>query len=161
MGKIRYKTNFINFPTAFELKVSLTDELSNETYLGLTDEDYNRNPYTRYSSSQKDQMDAKHSQISLMNSIQLSQNSNVSLVFYRNNFKRNWYKLSKVNGTSIGSLLSTGNSHKNYSFLSATEAADNTYQIKANNREYYSQGIQLASNIKSNFIFHHNLMMLV
>jgi len=158
MGKIRYKTNFINFPTAFELKVSLTDELSNETYLGLTDEDYNRNPYTRYSSSQKDQMDAKHSQISLMNSIQLSQNSNVSLVFYRNNFKRNWYKLSKVNGTSIGSLLSTGNSHKNYSFLSATEAADNTYQIKANNREYYSQGIQLASNIKSNFIFHHNLM---
>jgi len=158
MGKIRYKTNFINFPTAFELKVSLTDELSNETYLGLTDEDYNRNPYTRYLSSQKDQMDAKHSQISLMNSIQLSQNSNVSLVFYRNNFKRNWYKLSKVNGTSIGSLLSTGNSHKNYSFLSATEAADNTYQIKANNREYYSQGIQLASNIKSNFIFHHNLM---
>jgi len=158
MGKIRYKTNLINFPTAFELKVSLTDELSNETYLGLTDEDYNKNPYTRYSSSQKDQMDADHFQISLMNSIQLSENSNLSLVFYRNNFKRNWYKLSKVNGTSIGSLLSAGNTHKSYSFLSVTEAGDNTYQIKANNREYYSQGIQLASNIKSNFIFQHNLM---
>ena len=158
MGKIRYKTNLINFPTAFELKVSLTDELSNETYLGLTDEDYNKNPYTRYSSSQKDQMDADHFQISLMNSIQLSENSNLSLVFYRNNFKRNWYKLSKVNGTSIGSLLSAGNTHKSYSFLSVTEAGDNTYQIKANNREYYSQGIQLASNIKSNFVFQHNLM---
>ena len=158
MGKIRYKTDLINFPTAFELKVSLTDELSNETYLGLTDEDYNKNPYTRYSSSQKDQMDADHFQISLMNSIQLSQNSNLSLIFYRNNFKRNWYKLSKVNGTSIGSLLSEGNAHKNYSFLSVENSVDNTYQIKANNREYYSQGIQLASNIKSNFVFQHNLM---
>ena len=158
MGKIRYKTNLIDFPTAFELKLSLTDELSNETYLGLTNEDYNKNPYSRYSSSQKDQMDADHFQISIMNSIQLSQNSNLSLVLYRNNFKRNWYKLSKVNGTSIGSLLSTGNTHKNYSFLSVKETVDDTYQIKANNREYYSQGIQLASNIKSNFIFQHNLM---
>ena len=158
MVKIRYKTNLINFPTAFELKVSLTDELSNETYLGLTDEDYNKNPYSRYSSSQKDQMNADHFQVSLMNSIQLSQNSNLSLVFYRNNFKRNWYKLSKVNGTSIGSLLSGGNSHKNYSFLSVENSADNTYQIKANNREYYSQGMQLAANIKSNFVLRHNLM---
>lgn len=158
MGKMRYKTNLINFPSAFELKISLTDELSNETYLGLTNEDYIKNPYARYSSSQKDQMDAKHFQISLMNSIQFSQNSNLSFVLYRNNFKRNWYKLSKVNGTSIGSLLSAGNTHKNYSFLSVAETSDNTYQIKANNREYYSQGLQLASNIKSNFVFEHNLM---
>ena len=75
MGKMRYKTNLMNFPSAFELKISLTDELSNETYLGLTNEDYIKNPYTRYSSSQKDQMDAEHFQISLMNSIQFSQNS--------------------------------------------------------------------------------------
>ena len=159
MGKMRYKRNFIKFPTAIEFKISLTDELSNETYLGLTNQDYNKNPYSRYSSSQKDKMDADHFQISLTNSIQLSQNSNLSLIFYRNNFKRNWYKLSKVNGTSIGSLLSAGNDHKNYSFLSISDTKNDTYQIKANNREYYSQGIQLAANIKSNFILKHNLMM--
>ena len=46
MGKMRYKRNFIKFPTAIEFMFSLTDELSNETYLGLTNQDYNKNPYS-------------------------------------------------------------------------------------------------------------------
>mgnify|MGYP000188438302 FL=1 len=139
MGKLRYKSNLLNlFPNAIELKFSSTNELSDETYLGLTEQDYSINPYRRYSSSQNDQMKADHTQFSLTNSIQFNKNSNAALVIYRNDFKRNWYKLSKVNGTSIGSLLSVGNSHKNYSYLSSKETENDAYQIKANNRNYYS-----------------------
>lgn len=158
MGKLRYKSNLLNlFPNAIELKFSSTNELSDETYLGLTEQDYSINPYRRYSSSQNDQMKADHTQFSLTNSIQFNKNSNVALVIYRNDFKRNWYKLSKVNGTSIGSLLSVGNLHKNYSYLSSKETENDAYQIKANNRNYYSQGIQIVSNLKPN-ISSHNLM---
>ncbi|MBT4149251.1 MAG: TonB-dependent receptor [Candidatus Marinimicrobia bacterium] len=158
MGKLRYKSNLLNlFPNAIELKFSSTNELSDETYLGLTEQDYSINPYRRYSSSQNDQMKADHTQFSLTNSIQFNKNSNAALVIYRNDFKRNWYKLSKVNGTSIGSLLSVGNSHKNYSYLSSKETENDAYQIKANNRKYYSQGIQIVSNLKPN-ISSHNLM---
>ena len=158
MGKLRYKSNLLNlFPNAIELKFSSTNELSDETYLGLTEQDYSINPYRRYSSSQNDQMKADHTQFSLTNSIQFNKNSNAALVIYRNDFKRNWYKLSKVNGTSIGSLLSVGNLHKNYSYLSSKETENDAYQIKANNRKYYSQGIQIVSNLKPN-ISSHNLM---
>jgi Fe(3+) dicitrate transport protein len=158
MGKLRYKSNLLNlFPNAIELKFSSTNELSDETYLGLTEQDYSINPYRRYSSSQNDQMKADHTQFSLTNSIQFNKNSNAALVIYRNDFKRNWYKLSKVNGTSIGSLLSVGNLHKNYSYLSSKETENDAYQIKANNRNYYSQGIQIVSNLKPN-ISSHNLM---
>ena len=159
MAKVRYQSNLMKlFPNAIELKFSSTNELSDETYLGLTENDYSIDPYRRYSSSQNDQMKADHMQFSLTNSIQLNKNSNLALVIYRNNFKRNWYKLSKVNGASISSLLSEGNSHKSYSYLSAKDTEDDTYQIKANNRKYYSQGIQIVSNLKPNFLPNHNLM---
>ena len=159
MAKVRYQSNLMKlFPNAIELKFSSTNELSDETYLGLTENDYSIDPYRRYSSSQNDQMKADHMQFSLTNSIQLNKNSNLALVIYRNNFKRNWYKLSKVNGASISSLLSEGNSHKSYSYLSAKDTEDDTYEIKANNRKYYSQGIQIVSNLKPNFLPNHNLM---
>lgn len=160
MGKLRYNSKlFKQYPSAIELKVSSTNEISNETYLGLTQKDYEKNPYARYAASQKDQMNADHSQISLTGSLQISKNMNFSLISYRNDFSRNWYKLSKVNGKSIGSLLNEGNESSNYKYLSTFEAPDNTYDIKANNREYYSKGIQLVTNIKLDFLADHDILM--
>ena len=159
MGKFRYNSKlFKHYPSAVELKVSATNEISNETYLGLSQKDYDKNPYARYTASQKDQMNADHSQISLTGSLKISNNVNFSLIGYRNDFDRNWYKLSKINGTSIGSLLNDGNANSNYKFLSTFESPEDTYDIKANNREYYSKGIQLVSNIKLNFLAEHDIL---
>ncbi len=38
---------------SLEVKIGKTTEVSNETYLGLTDEDFAANPYIRYAATQK------------------------------------------------------------------------------------------------------------
>ena len=48
-----------------ELKLGYTEEGSDETYLGLTDEDFGRNPLARYPASGADLMEADHSQIQI------------------------------------------------------------------------------------------------
>ncbi|GIS70848.1 MAG: hypothetical protein CM1200mP10_04250 [Candidatus Neomarinimicrobiota bacterium] len=89
-----------------QLKLSSTDEISNETYLGLTRDDFDQNPYMRYRASQKDKMDADHEQFSLTAIKKPFENLDITSTLYDNHFHRNWYKLNKVNGHSIGSILS-------------------------------------------------------
>src|SRR5690606_18501941 len=55
------KASYVLDPTAdvlneLRIKLSYTDEVSNETYLGLTDADFRQDPYRRYAASALDQM---------------------------------------------------------------------------------------------------------
>jgi len=135
-----------------QLKLSSTDEISNETYLGLTRDDFDQNPFMRYRASQKDKMDADHEQISLTAILKPFENLDITSTLYDNNFHRNWYKLNKVNGHGIGSILSdnTG-TDSTYQLLSANNSIDDIYDIKANNRIYESSGLQAV--LRSNFKF--------
>lgn len=125
-----------------ELKLGYTDELSNETYLGLTDADFRADPFRRYAGSQKDQMDAEHKQIQLSHHIQPTQRVSIDTDLYYNTFHRNWYKLDKVDGASIADVLSDPATFANE--LAVLKGASGSLDVKANNREYYSQGIQSA-----------------
>ena len=135
-----------------QLKLSSTDEISNETYLGLTRDDFDQNPFMRYRASQKDKMDADHEQISLTAILKPFENLDITSTLYDNNFHRNWYKLNKVNGHGIGSILSddTG-TDSTYQLLSTNNSIDDIYDIKANNRIYESSGLQAV--LRSNFKF--------
>lgn len=156
LGKLRYSSKIYGkFFNASELKLSSTSEVSNETYLGLTQQDFEVNPYRRYNSSQKDKMIADHLQVTFSNSIRLNDNFNLSFISYNNIFNRNWYKLSKINEASIGSILNEGNDHKYYKFLTSIDTPENIYKIKANNRDYISNGIQFVANIKYNLFVNH------
>tara|TARA_A100001037_G_scaffold39280_2_gene30445 strand:+ start:1498 stop:3870 length:2373 start_codon:yes stop_codon:yes gene_type:complete len=135
-----------------ELKLSSTDEISNETYLGLTRDDFEENPYMRYRASQKDKMDADHQQVSLTAIFKPFDNLDITSTLYNNDFHRNWYKLNKVNGHGIASILSSNNSSDStYQLLSVNNSIDDIYDIKANNRIYKSRGIQTI--LRSNFKF--------
>ena len=135
-----------------QLKLSSTDEISNETYLGLTRDDFDQNPFMRYRASQKDKMDADHEQFSLTAIIKPSENLDITSTLYNNHFHRNWYKLNKVNGFSIGSILSNNaGADSTYQLLSANNSIDDIYDIKANNRIYESSGLQAV--LRSNFKF--------
>jgi len=147
MTKLRYSFSDAH---AIEFKYSMTDEISDETYLGLTDSDYSSNPLRRYRATALDEMDADHTQLMLSYAAKLSDNMTLAVVGYSNDFARNWYKLNKVNGAKLSTIANDSSSDgfsEFYDLMDAMDSVDDAYRIKANNREYYSSGVQAALNV--------------
>ena len=143
MAKVRY-TMSVNH--AVEMKVSMTDEISDETYLGLSDDDYTTNPLRRYRASQLDEMDADHSQFVLSYAGKLSDNLTMAVSAYNNEFARNWYKLNKVDGLNLGLIADPAGNAAAFALMDAMDSDADAYRIKANNREYLSSGVQAVLN---------------
>jgi Fe(3+) dicitrate transport protein len=147
-SKLRYTTSEnVRFKQSVELKFHHYDEISNETYLGLTDTDFEKDSYMRYSGSKKDTMDAEHIQYVLTHEINFSERFKITSNVYHNGFKRNWYKLDDVifDGSSqkIAKVISDPTQYAgHYSILNGELDAENSLKVKANNREYVSKGIQ-------------------
>jgi len=127
-----------------ELKIAENSQLANETYLGITQEDFNQNPYQRYAASQLDNIDLRQRQYVLNHSIDIDKNLQLQSSVYRTDFERNWYKLDKVYDTagvshSIGTIFKDRLS----SYVDILKGNRmGALDIKANNRSYYAQGIQ-------------------
>lgn len=144
VGKFRINTA----PTAMvyqelELKLGNYDQLSNETYLGLTDDDFAATPFRRYAGSQRDQMDVEQQQTSLRHYAELGARADVTTTVYRQDVTRNWYKLDRVNGTGISAILADPTTYAaELATIQGATSADDALSVKANNREYQSQGIQ-------------------
>ena len=143
MAKVRYAMSTNH---ALEMKVSMTDEISDETYLGLSDDDYAANPLRRYRASQLDEMDADHTQVVLSYAGKLSDNLSLAVSAYNNEFARNWYKLNKVNGQKLSVVANPSSDLTTFNFMSAMDSDADAYRIKANNREYLSSGVQAVLN---------------
>lgn len=147
MGKVKYSTDASkDIFQSFELKIGATEEDSDETYLGLSQADFNANPYHRYAASQIDMMDAEHRQYQLRHFIDFGAFDATTTV-YHNQFSRNWYKLQDltVGGTQSG----LGAALEDATFLNALRGdtdldggADNHLRLRANNRDYYATGVQ-------------------
>lgn len=140
-------------PQKITLKIGQTDEISNETYLGLNLQDYNADPYQRYAASQNDVMKSKQQQFSIHHQIKLAKHFTISTTGYYNTFHRNWYKLNHLtdsagNKLSIGGILGDQGDPNLLSILKGSNSADETLWLKANNRTYYSKGVQMNANYK-------------
>ena len=148
LGKVRFTTpSSARVHQEVEVKVGLYDELSDETYLGLTNADFDANPYRRYASSQLDEMDAQHEQLSVQHYIEPTESVDITTTLYRHHFFRNWYKLQSVtaNGTTRGIssvLADQANSQAHIDVLRAFNTANDALNLRANRRAYESQGIQ-------------------
>ncbi|WP_028375540.1 TonB-dependent receptor family protein [Leeuwenhoekiella sp. MAR_2009_132] len=148
VGKFRWNTSAENKTfQAITAKIQYSEETSNETYLGLTDTDFDIDPFRRYAASQEDQMNADHSQFQLNHLLKLQSGFKLNTTIYRNNFKRNWYKLDNVqleNTVSISNVLADPLTYEaEYrSLLGTTDTPNDAFGVKANNRKYYAQGIQ-------------------
>ncbi len=129
---------------SLRVKAGYTDQVSDETYLGLTDDDFRLNPTRRYAASAGDVFLGEHDQFQVSYVIEPESNWRGEITAYRNNFARNWFKLQSVNGTGISSVLNDTTTYANeFSFLTgASDSADDAIFKRHNNREYYSQGIQ-------------------
>ncbi len=128
---------------SLRLKFGYTDQVSNETYLGLTDADFALNPNRRYAASANDRFVSDHQQYQATYVVDAGRNWRGKITAYRNDFARNWYKMQSVGGESINDVLLDPTTYASeYGYLTGSTSPDDAIQIRANNREYLSQGVQ-------------------
>jgi len=153
-GKFRYNSAAsAKVYQSLTLKLQFSEGVDNETYLGLADDDFKVNPYRRYLASAVDRIDTEHDQIQLTHVIQPVKNVIVTTTAYSNNFARNWYKLNDVdtgNGkVGIAAILDdpTTFADEYNAMASGNDTSADVFLVKANNRVYYSRGVQTKANI--------------
>lgn len=128
---------------SLRVKLGYTDQVSDETYVGLTDIDFAANPFRRYAASADDHFQSQHEQYQVTYVLDTERNWRGEITGYRNDFARNWYKTQSVNGASLTDVLDDPSSFSSeYNYLTGATSPDNAIQIRANNRSYYSQGLQ-------------------
>jgi Fe(3+) dicitrate transport protein len=150
----------VNTPAHARIYQSLTFKVaqstgdSEETYLGLTQRDFEKTPYRRYAASQMDFIKTSHEQYSVKYNIIPARFMDVSVIAYRNNFSRNWYKLDGVkfaDGSEpapkfipIASVLDNPAQYANeMAILTGTSSPNaDALSLRNNNRGYYAKGIQ-------------------
>lgn len=151
MAKFRYDLTTGSIDHTFGLKVAYANEKSNETYLGLTDDDFYANPERRYVASELDNMDWQHDQVQLTHFMQTN-TFDITTRVYRNNFERSWFKINGFKGGLVNrdlqEILANPEDDVNAGFYQIlTGQADSIEEhekiiLGDNAREYYSQGIQ-------------------
>jgi len=122
-------------------KAQYSEETSNETYLGLTDADFKRDPNRRYGASEIDQMNNDHQGFSLAWDFNLTDRITLSALAYHNEFARDWFK------GSFGSFIDAANAGDEQALAVLHGELDATgLGYKHNNREYESYGLELGVN---------------
>lgn len=150
LAKFRINTNAdAKVYQSLTFKLSHSSETSDETYLGITESDFAINPLRRYAGSQVDQINTTQQTSSATHYVKFSKHIDITTTAYYTGFKRNWYKLNNLKDTlnksiDLGSLLENPDSNP-YMFdilKGANSPNSNALIVRANNREYYTQGIQ-------------------
>ena len=128
---------------SLRLKAGYTDQVSDETYLGVTDADFNTNPYQRYAASAGDVFRSEHEQYQLSYVFDPGNSWRGEVTVYRNDFARNWYKLQAVNGTGLSAILDDPVAYATeLGWLRGDTSPDDAISKRANKRSYYSEGVQ-------------------
>ncbi|MBL4570940.1 MAG: TonB-dependent receptor [Alcanivorax sp.] len=147
VAKLRWQApETADIQQAFELKLEHSSEVSDETYLGLTDRDFARDANRRYGMTDIDQMDNDRDAVSLRHTLVFDENTQLNSVVYRNEFNRNWYKLDRIEGQSIGAFMADANASGGLRQAQLRGADADDLVFKNNNREYVSEGVQTELN---------------
>lgn len=163
-----------NLPQKIDIKLGYADENANETYLGLSDADFKRNPLRRYLGSAKDKFQSEHRQVHLLHRLEFSDNTSLFTRVYHNEFDRSWKKFDGfLSGLDAGRVLQyptifisemdllRGNKN------SVPGDTSTVLDITDNDREYASSGLEsrlsialqtgsLAHDIEAGVRFHHD-----
>jgi Fe(3+) dicitrate transport protein len=139
-------------PQSLELKLQYSDEVSDETYLGLALDDFRAEPYRRYRSSQLDEMNVEHWTYQATHRIDFRDRLDLTTVAYYTNTERAWYKLNDVRNaadtgySSLSAILGSPSAFPvEYAALvgePGTSSAAGALRVRNNAREYYAAGIQ-------------------
>lgn len=164
LAKVRFSSKkTAKLQQSLTLKAGLNNEVSNDTYLGLTLSDFSANPLHRYAASQKDLMTTKQTQLSALHVVQAKKWLTITSTIYRNDFSRNWYKLDAIKDSAgvkkgIADVLKNPTLYASHLAIVRGETSANmdALFVKGNNRSYYGQGVQtvVGFDLKSPNITH-------
>lgn len=160
IAKIRVKTDHVKGVNhALELKFGYADENSNETYVGLSADDFKKTPFLRYAGSQMDKLKTDHRQWVATYLLTFSNKLKITTNAYYNYFHRNWYKLNDVRAgitskekRSIADVLVDPETNIRYFDIltGKTDREEEALLVRANNRTYRSRGIQTRAEYRFN-----------
>ncbi|MEY4550384.1 MAG: hypothetical protein RL685_6579, partial [Pseudomonadota bacterium] len=138
------------------LKLTYSDEVSNETYLGLSDADFRQHPLGRYPATALDRMRATHTSVVLSHRLEPTSRFSIQTDVYRNDFHRSWRKVNHFRGADLFRVLSNPDTPQNSLYLAllqgnadASSSAEALY-IGPNERDFVSQGIQSRFKLEAN-----------
>jgi Fe(3+) dicitrate transport protein len=152
-NEVMFKGSYVPDPQAavpneFRLKLTYSDEVSNETYLGLSDADFSDDPLRRYSASSLDRMVNHRVSAVLSHSIEPTRELRVTTDIYHHDFERSWRKANSFRGASFFDVLSGPDSVQSdiyRSLLRGESSSANPSEavlIGPNQRGFISQGIE-------------------
>ncbi|MCZ2607601.1 TonB-dependent receptor [Bacteroides fragilis] len=160
IAKIRVKTDHVKgMNHALELKFGYADENSDETYVGLSADDFKKTPFLRYAGSQMDKLKTDHRQWVATYLLTFSNKLKITTNAYYNYFHRNWYKLNDVRAgitskekRSIADVLVDPETNIRYFDIltGKTDREEEALLVRANNRTYRSRGIQTRAEYRFN-----------
>jgi Fe(3+) dicitrate transport protein len=150
MGKVSYVVD----PRAVDrhelgVKLSYADEVSNETYLGLSDADFRADPYQRYAASALDRMQNHRLSAVATHRFETPASSlKLTTTAYRHEYTRVWRKLNDLGGAGIAGVLRDPDDPANVAYadvlrgrVDSSNAAERLW-IGPNDRAFVSQGVQ-------------------
>ncbi len=121
------------------LKAQYSKEHSDETYLGLTDRDFDRDPNRRYGLSLIDKMENEHQGYSATYRLGITDIVSVTAIGYYNDFTRDWFKLS--GGTALVDAANEGDANALGILDGSVDATGLRY--KHNDRSYDAYGLDV------------------
>ena len=149
MGKVRWHTD-VNAPInqSLTLKFLTMSEEGNETYLGLTFNDFLTNSNRRYAATQKDLLYMNHQHLSLTHSINPTNKFSITSTAYAAKTFRDWGRVNSIGGVSLTNILADPISNSTaYSIMTGQSNGNLNFQSAA--RTFYVLGFQ--SNLTYDF----------
>jgi Fe(3+) dicitrate transport protein len=89
----------------FRLKLTYSDETSNETYLGLAEQDFRDNPYRRYGASSLDRLTNHRFSAVLTHQVDFTPRVSLATSVYRHTMQRTWRRVDGFSSARLFDVL--------------------------------------------------------
>lgn len=129
-------------PMRFEVKYGTTDLDADETYLGLTEDDFDRDPYRRYAGSRFDNIETEQRRFHFRWQVEPVKRLRWTTTWYYSWFSRDWFKLNDVRTSTgrVGMSRALAEGGEALAILRGNAAGE--LRVRHNSRDYYLKGVE-------------------
>lgn len=135
-----------------EFKIGYSRLDGNLGYLGLSEADFENDPYRIYSSARFDNIKSNHTITHLRYYVEPSEDFDFTATAYYTRFNRNWYKLNDlraipgVGNMDLSAALAGASNGAGLAVLKGEAAG--TLRYRNNDRSYYQYGLDMVGNYR-------------